>query len=133
MTITCPCGTEFEKAPGRGRPPKWCPACRLYKSTRPVEASESDDDATPARDGFTPKGRPYDPHDNLTPQERDRVEDLIEEIDRKYRYEIVPNKETLWPGLSSADQSSACIRWHHQAMVEAYESVRPKWWQRSGS
>lgn len=126
ITVQCPCGEAFERPIQRGRPAIWCPQCRLLPIAQRPEKPAT---VAPVKPVVVEGAEPveavvetrtvsrYGIHDTFNYTEREAIEEAVAEIRAKYE---------ILRGELTAEELSA---WEFQQTVQAYQSVKPKWWQ----
>lgn len=110
VPVTCPCGVVFERLVQRGRPPIWCPKCRLLPVVDRAERPEVIEDEGPDRD---------DENDRFNRIQRAEIEAKVAKA-----YEQWP---VVWENRSSDDEANLWLRnqmlvaYGKQPMMEAVE------------
>lgn len=113
VTVTCPCGTSFDRPVKRGRPAIWCLACReIPMAQRVARASE---------DGVVAEKRTssFGEHDACTAEQRDSIEEAYASLK-------VAHKAMIASG--SFASTEAASEWFAEATREIYKKAGHKSW-----
>lgn len=121
ITVTCPCGTDFDREVKRGRPAIWCPECRKVPVAQRVAAVVSETGEAPVAERKVSR---LGQHDKFSYEQREQITANVEAVNAEYKVRVAQSVADH-PELNRREAVRLVSDWHAEALRDAYRSVDP--------
>jgi hypothetical protein len=127
VSVTCPCGSKFEREVKRGRPAQWCVECRklpmAQRVAKPVEMNE-DGEVVVER-----KVSRLGSHDKFTFEQREQITANVADVTDEHFARVERFKAEDFRDYPEATSVKTAREfhsaWYSEALKDAYRKVDP--------